>query len=248
VGLQVLLDASLASGVKRFVHVSSITVHGNDVGGVADERSPFRQEPNPYTRSKIAGELLIEAAVRERRAPVVIVRPGWIYGPRDRASFARFAAMIQKGGMVVIGSGRNHLPMIYVEDVARGILLASESADAIGRAYLLVNDEPVTQLDYLKAIAAELGAPAPRRHVPYRLAVMLGAAAEAAGRLAHRTQPPPLMRYGLQLLGGENRFDITRARRELGFAPQVDLAEGIRRSVRWFRDPATHAAAETVAL
>ena len=237
-GLQLLLDASLAAGVKRFVHVSSITVHGNDVRGAASETSPFRAEPNPYTRTKIAGERLIEAAVRERKAPVTVVRPGWIYGPRDRASFGRFASMIEQGRMVVIGSGKNHVPLVYVEDVARGIVLAGESPDAIGKAYLLVNDEPVTQLDYLGAIATELGAPTPRRHIPYGPALALGAAAEAAGRISHRTQPPPLMRYGLQLLGGENRFDIGRARHELGFAPRVGMAEGVKRSVSWFRKAA----------
>lgn len=237
-GLRNLLDASMASGVKRLVHVSSITVHGNDVGGVADESSPFRPEPNPYTRTKIEGERIIEAARRERGASVTVVRPGWIYGPRDRASFARFAGLIEQGRMVVIGAGRNHVPLIYVEDAARGILLASDVEEAVGRTYLLVNDEPVTQLDYLHAIASELGVPAPRRHIPYRPALILGGAAEAAGKITRRTQPPPLMRYGLQLLGGENRFDITRARRDLGFAPQVGLAEGVRRSVRWLRDGA----------
>ena len=236
-GLRRLLDASLQSGVKRFVHVSSITVHGNDVGGVADETSPFREEPNPYTRTKIAGERLIESAWRDSRAPVTIVRPGWIYGPRDRSSFGRFATMIQRGGMVVVGSGRNHVPLIYVEDVARGVLRAADAPAAAGKAYLLVNDEPVTQLDYLGAIADELGVPAPRRHVPYRLALTLGAAAETAGRVMHRTEPPPLMRYGLQLLGGDNRFDITRARFELGFAPQVGVADGVKESMRWFRNP-----------
>ena len=246
-GLRVLLQAALASGVKRFVHVSSITVHGNDVAGVADESSPFRDEPNPYTRSKIAGERLIETAVRDQRAPVTVVRPGWIYGPRDAASFGRFAAMIEQGRMVVVGSGANHVPLIYVEDVARGVLLASEAAGAAGRSYLLVNDERVTQSDYLNAIADELRVPAPRRHVPYRLALTMGGAAEAVGRLARRTQPPPLMRYGLQLLGGENRFDISRARRELGFAPQVNLAEGIKRSVLWFREASARAATKAVA-
>jgi nucleoside-diphosphate-sugar epimerase len=125
--------------------------------------------------------------------------------------------------------------LIYVRDVAEGILLASEEARAAGPAYLLVNDEPVTQYDYLAAIAAELGVPPPRRHIPYRLALMLGTATETVGHLTQRRSPPPVMRYGVQLLGAENRFDISRARHELGFSPQVTLADGVRRSIAWYR-------------
>ncbi|MCW3049277.1 MAG: hypothetical protein JWO74_3561 [Solirubrobacterales bacterium] len=233
--LEALVRTALAAGVRRFVHVSSITVHGNDVRGEADESAPLRAEPNPYSRSKVAGERLLERMIRDEGAPVTIVRPGWIYGPRDTASFARLAGTIEKRRMIMLGSGRNHLPLIYVRDAARGILLASEAGQAVGKSYLLVNDEAVTQRDFVGAIAAELAAPAPTRRIPYELGVALGAVGEAVGRLTRRRQPPPIMRYGIQLLGGENRFDISRARRELGFSPEVGLAEGVRRSVEWYR-------------
>lgn len=233
-GLRALVDAALAAGVSRFVHVSSITVLGNDVGGSADESAPLRVEPNPYSRTKVTGERLIGDYIRGQQAPITIVRPGWIYGPRDAASFGRFATMIRDGKMVVIGTGQNHVPLIYVTDVANGVILASEAPAAVGNTYLLVNDERVTQNDYLTAIARELGVQAPTRHIPYRLAVTLGATAEVVARATHMSKPP-IMRYGLQLSGGENRFDISRARRDLGFVPKVMLAEGVRESVNWYR-------------
>jgi 2-alkyl-3-oxoalkanoate reductase len=235
-GLEMLVRTAFAAGTRRLVHVSSITVHGNDVRGSADERGPLREEPNPYSRSKLAGERLLERMIREEGAPVTIVRPGWIYGPRDRASFGRLAERIEQGRVVMVGRGDNHLPLIYVRDAARGLVLAGEAEEAAGRSYLLVNDEPVRQRDYLGAIAAELNAPMPTRHIPYKLALAAGAAAETLARLAHRREPPPVMRYGMQLLGGENRLVITRAREELGFEPLVDLAEGVRRSVAWYLD------------
>ncbi len=231
-GLQTLLEVAVLAGVRRVVHVSSVTVHGNDVGGIANEDSPLRGEPNPYSRSKLAGERLVATLVRERAAPVTVVRPGWIYGPGDLASFARFASLIQQRRMVMFGAGHNHLPLVYVGDAAQGLLLAGESKEAAGRTYLLVNDEPVTQLEFLSAIATELGVPPPRRRLPYRLTLILGAAAEAAGRMTGKA--PPLTRYGIQLLGGENRFLVARARQELGFSPQVGVHEGVRRSVEWF--------------
>jgi 2-alkyl-3-oxoalkanoate reductase len=233
--LETLVRTALAAGVRRIVHVSSITVHGNDLRGDADESAPLREEPNPYSRSKVAGERLIRRMIREEGAPVTIVRPGWIYGPRDGASFARIARMVETGRMVILGGGENHLPLIYARDAAMGVVLAGEADHAVGRSYLLVNDEPVTQRDFIGAVADQLGVPAPTRHVPYELGLALGALAESLGRVARKQQPPPVMRYGLQLLGGDNRFRITRARRELGFAPGVDLAEGVRRSIEWYR-------------
>jgi 2-alkyl-3-oxoalkanoate reductase len=131
-----------------------------------------------------------------------------------------------------------------VEDAAQGVLLASESDQAVARSYLLVNDEPVTQWDFISAIAAELDVPPPTKHIPYKLGLTIGALAESVGRLADTQRPPPIMRYGMQLLGGENRFIISRTRRELGFAPRVDLAEGVRRSVEWYR--ATYRGAKAV--
>jgi 2-alkyl-3-oxoalkanoate reductase len=235
-GVDVLVKAAMAAGVRRIVHVSSITVHGNDVRGQADEDAAVRGEPNPYSRSKVAGERVLQRWITHQGAPVTIVRPGWIYGPRDVASFARIARMIEARRMFLVGSGVNHLPLIHVRDVAQGILLASEAPAASRRCYLLVNDEPVTQRQFLAAIADELGAPAPALHVPYQLLLTAGALSENLSRLVRRRHPPPIMRYGVQMLGAENRFVITRARRELGFSPQVSLRDGVRESIRWYRE------------
>ena len=234
-GLRTLISAAIAAGVRRVVHVSSITVHGNDVGGRADEDSPVRGAPNPYSRSKVAGERALLPMMREQRAPVTIVRPGWIYGPRSVDSFARLAHAIERRRMIIIGAGANVVPLIYATDVARGVLAAACAEHAQGRAYLLVSDERVTQRDYLCAIADQLRAPHPRLRIPYRAALTLGQAGEWAGHAAHMRRPPPLTRYGVELLGGENQFDISRARAELGFAPRVTMLEGVRLAAAWYR-------------
>jgi nucleoside-diphosphate-sugar epimerase len=240
--LDALIEIAAAEQVRHVVHVSSVTVHGNDVRGAADENSPTRTERNPYSRSKIAGERRLRELVTRFSVPVSIVRPGWIYGPRDTASFARTATMIRDGRMVMLGSGSNHLPLIYVTDAARGALQAVYAGGPSGRAYILVNDEPVTQRDYVAAIARELGVAMPTKRVPYRLALALGAGFEAAWTLARSEHPPPLTRYGVKLLGGENRFDISRARRELGFNPSVSMAEGVARTIAWYRGTADQTA------
>ncbi len=88
-GLADLVHAAMDAGVQRIVHTSSITVYGHHLHGIMTEEDPFHAEDNPYSRTKIAGEKLIAILVKDSGAPVVIVRPGWIYGPRDTASFGR---------------------------------------------------------------------------------------------------------------------------------------------------------------
>lgn len=234
-GLANLMHAAIAAGVQRIVHVSSVTVHGVDVHGTADETAPLRGGSDPYSRSKVAGEQLLQQMIPDKGAQVTIVRPGLVYGPRDTSSFGRFATLIEQGKMIVIGHGKNHMPLIYVTDVVQGILLASAADHAIGREYILVNDEPSTQRDYLNTIASELGVSPPSRHIPYHLALSIAFAAEMTGRLLQWKQPPPLTRFGVEVLGGENRFTISRARSELGFSPQVSLGEGVRKGVAWYR-------------
>jgi nucleoside-diphosphate-sugar epimerase len=136
--------------------------------------------------------------------------------------------------MTLMGSGDNHVPLVYVRDVARGAILAATAPEAVGRAYLLVNDERVTQREYVAAIASELGVPAPTRRIPYRLALAAAALAEWQAKV-RRSAQPPVTRFGIQLLGGENQFVIDRARRELGFAPETGMEEGVRNAVAWFR-------------
>ncbi len=233
-GLSALLEASLAAGVRRFVHLSSAIVVGTGPGAV-DEDAPYRPEPNPYSASKIEGERLLQRAIRERGAPVTILRPGLLYGPRDGGSFGRFAELVEGGRMVLLGSGENRIPLVYVEDVAEAVLLASESPRASGRTYFIVNDEPVTQGGYLREIAAALGVAPSFRRVPYGLAQALAAGAEWAVRASGRAGPPPLTRFGVRLMGGDARVSIRRAREELGFSPRVGLREGVRRGVEWFR-------------
>ena len=177
-----LVELALEAGSLRIVHVSSITVHGNDVHGIADETSAIRVEPNPYSWSKVEAERRLHEIVESRGAPITVVRPGWIYGPRDRNSFGRFAEMIRRGKMIVVGAGNNNLPLVYVRDVANGVILAGTSDRAVGETYLLVGDEPVTQMRLSQHLASELGVPRPSRHVPYRLALALGLAAETAGK------------------------------------------------------------------
>lgn len=236
-GLANLIHAAMDAGVERIVHTSSITVYGHHLHGIVTEDDPYHAEDNPYSRTKIAGEKLIANLVQNDGAPVVIVRPGWIYGPRDNASFGRFVALVDSGKGFLIGSGKNITPLVYVRDVAQGLIKAGDADNAaIGQAYTIANDQRVTQTDYMNTIADNLGVSHLSLHLPY-LPLYLGArAAELAWIAAGRRNaaPPPVTTYGITLLGGDQLFSIGKARSELGYKPEYDLTRGITEGVAWY--------------
>ena len=238
-GLADLINASVDAGVQRIVHTSSITVYGHHLHGIVTEDHPFQVEDNPYSRTKIAGEKLIANLVRDRGAPVVIVRPAWIYGPRDSASFGRFVSLVESGKSFVIGSGKNIVPIVYVRDVAQGLIKAGDAGNSvIGQAYTIADDRRVTQAEYLDTIADFLQVPPVSRHIPY-FAVYSGARTaeliwQALGR--RKSAPPPVTTYGVTLLGGNQEFSIEKARHELGYEPQFDVIRGVSEGVKWYLD------------
>ncbi len=236
-GLSDLIYAAMDAGVQRIVHTSSITVYGHHLQGIVTEDHPYHAEDNPYSRTKIAGEKLIANLVKDSDAPVVIVRPAWIYGPRDNASFGRFVSLVESGKGFIIGSGNNILPVVYVRDVAQGLIKASAAGnEVIGRAYTLCNDQRVTQSEYFAIMADHLNVPHIRRHYPYTAMYTAGRVAEllwqAMGR--RKAAPPPVTTYGITLLGGDQQFSIDKARCELGYTTEYYVARGLADGVRCF--------------
>ncbi len=236
-GVADLITAAMDAGVQRIVHTSSITVYGHHLHGIITEDQPFHAEDNPYSRTKIAGEKLVADFVKERGAPIVVVRPAWIYGPRDTASFGRFVALVESGKGFLIGSGKNIVPVVYVRDVAQGLIKAGDAGDeAIGQAYTLADDRRVTQAEYLNTIADFLEAPPVTRKLPYVALYSAGRTAEllwqAMGR--RKSAPPPVTTYGVTLMGGNQEFSIEKARRELGYQPEYDVIRGVHDGVSWY--------------
>ena len=247
-GLADLIAAATDAGVQRVVHTSSITVYGHHLDGVVTEEHPFHAEDNPYSRSKIAGERLISRLVREHGAPVVIVRPGWVYGPRDLASFARVVGFVESGKAFLIGTGKNIVPLVHVRDVAQGLIRAGDvNGDVAGRAYNLVDDRRVTQAEYLNTIADAVRVPHVSSKLPLLPLYVAGRSAEVLWRAAGRRKaaPPPLTTYGVTLMGRNQQFSVDRARRELGYVPEFNIKRGVSQGVLWYhnRDRVTSAPA-----
>jgi nucleoside-diphosphate-sugar epimerase len=227
--------AALAAGVDRLVHVSSSCVYGMALGRPADEGFPLAPFRDPYPLTKAAGDRLVHRMVVEDRLPAVIVRPDQIFGPGDDLHFGRMADRLRAGRGIIVGSGDNALPLVYISDAVQGMLLALDQERAVGRAYNITHDRPLTQQQLLEAIADEVGTDPPRAHVPYQLLYGAGYVAECVAQLTRSGRRPPITRLGVAFLGTDNRYAIDRARRELGYVPKVGLREGIGLAADWYR-------------
>jgi nucleoside-diphosphate-sugar epimerase len=233
--------AAHASGARRFVHVSSTSAYGHplDGGPIVDETHPLGQGLwrvwDGYTRSKVEQERLLWRLHDEIGLPLTVVRPSWLFGERDRTTTRRLAAKLVAGKVVLLGPGDNPLSAIHAGEVAAAAILAGGLPIALGRAYNVTDQGPITQKQWFEMWSRELGVPAPTRHVPYRVAFAAGFAMEAAGRLSRSRKPPLITRYAAWLLGRRVRYGTDRARDELGWRPSTTYQEAISRTVAWLR-------------
>jgi nucleoside-diphosphate-sugar epimerase len=245
IGTERVCRAALVAGVGRLVHVSSWTVYGMAVGQPVHEGAAVAPFCEPYAVTKAAGDALVQRLVAEEGLPAVIVRPGTFFGPGDRLHFGRMADRLRAGRGVIVGRGGNALPFVYVSDVVQGLLLALDHERAVGEAYNITNDEPLTQRQLLEGIAREIGAAPPRLHVPYAPLYAAGAAAERLAWITRSRRQPVVTRLGVKLFGTDNRHSIDKARRELGYRPSVALEEGVRLASAWYRDDTAGASADS---
>ena len=230
-GTQNILEAAARAKVLRFVHCSTVGVHGETREAPADEDAPYRPG-DAYQRSKMEGERIALAYMAKGRLPVVVFRPGGIYGPGDLRFLKLFRA-IQKGRFVMIGSGQTWYQMIYIDDLVDGILLCGTAENAVGRVYILTGEKPITLNHLVEIIASSLGVSVPRLRVPVTPVYLAGLLCEFLCRPLG--VDPPLHRRRVDFFRKSRRFDISRAKRELGFQPQTDLSRGVALTAAWYR-------------
>jgi nucleoside-diphosphate-sugar epimerase len=231
-GSENLYRAAQQAGVRRFIHTSSHTVYGLGRRRFLTELDQLRPDPDPYSITKAEGDRLIRRLMLDSPVETIILRPGTFFGPGDHLHFGRMAQRLKDGKGVIIGRGNNALPFCYVTDIVQGFLLATYHEQAPGNVYNITNDHPLTQLEMFNSIADAVGGKRPARHLPYLPTYYGGIVAENFALLTHSR--PVLTRLGAMMFGTDTRHSVEKARRELGYEPQVDLQEGIRLAAEWF--------------
>ncbi len=227
-----LVEAAAEAGVRRVVHCSTVGVHGDVEHPPANEDAPLKPG-DVYQETKLEGERVVRAAAERTGVGVVIARPTGIYGPGDRRLLRLFRG-VARGRFPVLGSGEIYYHLTYIDDLVEGFRLCGETPAAANRTYILAGGE-VTTLNQLIGIVAEVaGVRPPRLHLPVWPFWLAGAVCEAV--CAPFGVEPPIFRRRVDFYTKSRAFDISRARAELHYDPQVSLRDGIGRTLAWYRE------------
>lgn len=242
-GAKNLYDAAVAVGVPRAVHVSSTAVYGKDLiqrGAVDETMGPLELDEMPtwysYGRSKLLGESLAMEYHQQGKLQVSVIRPGWVYGPRDHARLGKLMRMLKRGQAKLIGDGSNELMLTYVTNVADAVLLAGTHEAAPGEAFNVSNDANISQREYFDALSDQVGAEHVRRSIPFRRAYCIASALEAGYRLCRIKRAPLITRQSVSLVGLSHRFRTEKITAALGWRPKVDFETAIERIGVWWHE------------
>jgi nucleoside-diphosphate-sugar epimerase len=227
-----LIDAAASAGVGRVVHCSTVGVHGDIERPPANEDAPIRPG-DIYQVTKVEGERVAQEAAARTGMPVTIARPSGIYGPGDRRLLKLFRGVARRR-FVVLGSGDLFYHLTYIDDLVEGLRRCGEVAAAANRTYILAGGEVTTLNELMTLIAREAGVKPPTWKLPVWPFWVTGAVCEAV--CAPFGVEPPLYRRRVDFFTKSRAFDITRARNEIGYAPQVGLRDGIRKTLAWYRE------------
>jgi nucleoside-diphosphate-sugar epimerase len=229
-GTKHMLEAAAQEGVHKFIHCSTIGVHGDIRNPPADENAPCAPG-DIYQESKLEAERVVTDYMVKQLLPVVIFRPGGIYGPKDMR-FLKLIKAIRNRRFLMLGSGKPLYQMIYINDLIDGILLCGTQPNALGSVYILTGNEAVTLNQLVRTIAEVLTVPAPRLRFPVSPVYAAGFVCELMCKPLGIN--PPLYRRRVDFFRKTRCFTIAKAQRELGFNPKTDLRTGIRLTVDWY--------------
>ncbi|HWN19006.1 MAG TPA: NAD-dependent epimerase/dehydratase family protein [Gemmatimonadales bacterium] len=231
-GTQVVLSAARRNGVRKFVYCSTCGVHGNVDHPPANEDAPIRPA-DYYQRTKYQAEPIVTRAM-EPGFETVILRPAAIYGPGDPERFFMIFKRVSKGTFPMFGSGKTLYHPLYVDNLVDAFLLCMPPGAGNGRAYLIADENYFPIEEIVMAVARALDVEVRVPHYPVLPVVALGHAVEKLYRPFGLV--PPIFPRRVDWYRQNRAFDIARAKHELGYAPAVQLDEGLRRTALWYRE------------
>jgi len=233
-GTENVLAACRGHGVRRLVFTStpSVVHAGRDIEG-GDESLPYAAAfSTHYPRTKAVAERLVLAA-DDQLLSTVALRPHLVWGPGDNHLVPRIVARGRARRLRLIGDRPNVVDTVYVDNAADAHLAAADrlapGAPCAGKPYFITNGEPLPLAEIINGILGAAGLPPVTRRIPVPMALALGGLAELLYGVLRIRSEPPITRFVARQLSTSHWFDISAARRDLGYEPRVSIEEGLSR-------------------
>lgn len=231
-GTQNLLEAATQANVRRFIHCSTIGVHGDIQHPPATEETEYGPGDD-YQASKTEGEKIALRYLKEGSMPVVIFRPGGIFGPGDRR-FLKLFRGLKKGQFFMLGDGKVLYQLIYIDDLVEGILRCGNHPNAPGNVFILTGAAPITLNQFVQVVADVVEAPFPKLRLPVMPVYYASYLCELLCKPFGIN--PPLYRRRVDFFRKTRSFDTTKAREILDFVPQTSLRTALQKTAIWYRE------------
>ena len=229
-GTKNIIGACLKYDISRLVHCSTIGVVSSVDDPPSDESAPYSPD-DIYQQSKCAAEKEILRAVREQGLPASVIRPCAIYGPGDLRLLKMFK-MIARKRFFVIGNGRALYHMVYIDDLVSGFILASQKNGSIGEVFIIGGPRYTDLNELFRVIAREFDVKPPGIRIPYKPIEILSVLMEYAFKPLKKE--PPLYKRRVAFFKKDRAFDISKAKKILGYKPAFDLKDGVHLTAKWY--------------
>lgn len=240
VGTRNVLDACKNAGVSTMVYTSTPSViYSRDikVENIQEDVPYPREYEGAYARTKALAEELVLANNGENGLATTAIRPHLIYGPEDPNLIPRVVARAKEGKLFQVGDGTNKVDLTYIDNAAQAHLLAADHiAEAAGKVYFISDGSPVALWPWINDLLRQIGVKPLTRKISYKLTYALGAVLEDVNKLFRLKSEPKMTRFTAAQLATSHYFNISNARRDLHYTPQVSPEEGVRRLVTWIKD------------
>lgn len=234
-GVRQALDAAVAGGARRFLHVSSCGAYGWHRPPDTDERTPITVlSGNAYQDAKAASEHPALAAHAAGEIACTIVRPSDVYGPESRPWVLIPLEMIRKRLFFLPADGRGLMAPIYIDDLVDGIVLAAGLEAGAGQIFNLLGVAPVPTAEFFSHHVRWAGGSGPPRSFSTPTAIRLARLASLLGKWSRR--PSEASPQSMLMLSKSHTVSMEKARRVLGYEPRIGLAEGMQRTEAWLRE------------
>ncbi len=229
-GTRNLLEASFRHGVRRFIYCSTEGVHGHIKHPPADETAPIAPK-DYYQYSKWEGEKVVQEYI-QKGLPAVILRPTAIYGPGDPERFLMIYRRVKTGTFPMFGPGRVTYHPLYIDHLTDAFELALEKEAAVGQTYLIADQGYLPIKELVREVAQVMGVQVKIPRFPFWPLYLASWLCEVICKPLNLT--PPIFRRRADWYRQNRAFTIEKARRELGYNPQISLRDGLTRTYQWY--------------